>query len=147
MAFKVSTGLRNHLMAGDDLAAGLNGGVVRMYSGAVPATADAAIGSAVLMSTVSVNGTGTGLTFDPTATNGIIAKATDEVWLGTLVAGGTYSFYRFSSIADAGGESTTEKRVQGIIGLATGDLLVSTLVKSIGDEQRIDSYFIGMPSE
>ena len=144
--FKISTGLRNHLLTGDDLAAALNGGVIRMYSGTEPATADAAIGAASLMVTISNNGAGTGINFETTPANGILSKATAEVWLGTLVASGNYSFYRFSALADAGAESTTEKRVQGTIGILNQDLLVSSVSKTIGDEQRIDSYAIGMPA-
>lgn len=144
--FKISTGLRNHILATDDLAAGLNGKVIRMYSGPVPATADAALGAAVLMCTISNNGTGTGLTFEPTPASGIVSKATAEVWLGTLVASGTYSFYRFSALTDTGEESTTEKRAQGTIGLLNDDLIVGSLTKTAGDEQRIDYYAIGMPA-
>jgi len=144
--FKISTGLRNHLLASDDLAAGLNGGVIRMYSGTEPATADAALGAASLMVTISNNGAGTGINFEATPASGILSKATAETWLGTLVASGDYSFYRFSSLTDAGLESTTEKRVQGTIGVLNEDLLVSSISKTIGTEQRIDSYYIGMPA-
>lgn len=144
--FKISTGLRNHLLASDDLAAGLNGGVIRMYSGTEPATADAALGAAVLMVTISNNGAGTGINFEVTPASGILSKATAETWLGTLEASGDYSFYRFSSLTDDGLESTTEKRVQGTIGVLNEDLLVSSISKTIGTEQRIDSYYIGMPA-
>ena len=144
--FKISTGLRNHLLTGDDLAAGLNGGVIRMYSGTEPATADASIGTATLMVTISNNGAGTGINFEATPASGILSKATAEVWLGTLVATGNYSFYRFSSLTDDGSESLVEKRVQGTIGVLNEDLLVSSVSKTLGDEQRIDSYAIGMPA-
>ena len=144
--FKISTGLRNHLLATGSLAAGLNGGVLRMYSGTEPATADASIGTAVLLVTISNDAAGTGINFDPTPVGGIISKAPAEVWRGVVVANGTYSFYRYSALADTGVESTTEKRVQGSIGILNEDLLVSSTAKVIGNEQRIDSYSVGMPA-
>ena len=98
------------------------------------------------MVTISNNGAGTGINFEATPASGILSKATAETWLGTLVASGDYSFYRFSSLADTGIESTTEKRVQGTIGVLNEDLLVSSISKTIGTEQRIDSYYIGMPA-
>ena len=144
--FKISTGLRNHLLTGGALSAGLGGGVIRMYSGTEPATADASIGTATLMVTISNNGAGTGISFEAAPVAGILSKLSTETWLGTLVANGTYSFYRFSAIADTGAESTTEKRVQGTIGILNEDLIVASLTKVATDEQRIDSYAIGMPA-
>lgn len=146
--FKVSTGMRNYLLGtGDDLAAGVSGFVIRLYSGTVPATADATLGAAVLMCTISNDATGTGITMDPTPVSGVLSKTASEVWRGVYVAGGTPTFYRFSSLADAGADSSVERRLQGSVGILNEDLLISTAVKAINDEQRIDSYYIGMPSE
>lgn len=153
---KISTGLQNHLLVTGDLEAAMNGGVIRMYGSPtsqaaadalIPATADAAIGSATLLCTISNNGAGTGINLDTVAANGVIGKATAETWLGTMAATGYFSFYRFSAIADAGGLSTSEKRIQGTVGTVGKDLIVANAYKAISEEQRVDQYYLGMPAE
>jgi len=49
----------------------------------IPATADAALGSATLLCTVSVSGGGTGLNMDTTPSSGVLTKAAAEAWYGT----------------------------------------------------------------
>lgn len=133
-----STGLRNHLLATGSLKAALDGGVIRIYSGAVPADADASIASAVLLCTVSLTSTGAGINLATTATGGVILKASAEVWSGNNVADGTASFFRFSGLADAAGLSTTEKRIQGTVGLAGADLNLSSVTLVTAAEQKVN---------
>lgn len=156
MAFKISSGLANHLMATDDLAGGLDGGLIKIYGSPVsqeaanaliPPTANAALGSATLLVTISVNGTGTGLTMDPTPISGILYKDAAETWLGEISASGYPAFYRFAAIADDGTESTTAKRCQGSVGQLGTDLVIKSSYLTLGNEQRIDSYAIGIPTE
>ena len=153
---KVSTGLRNYILATDDVAAGLNGGVIKLYGSTVseadaqtliPATADAAIGSAVLLCTISNDGAGTGINLDTTPSNGVIGKASGEVWRGEMVASGYFSFARFCTDGDTHEESTDEKRLQLTVGVLGKEIIVSTAYKAIGDEQRIDQFYLGMPAE
>ena len=156
MAFKLSTGMRNHLMATDDFAAGINGGLIKIYGSPtsqaaadalIPATADAALGSATLLVTISVSGGGTGLNMDTTPSSGVLTKASAEAWYGTIAASGYASFYRFAATADDGTLSTTAKRCQGTVGILGTDLIVASAYLTLGQEQRIDSYAIGIPSE
>lgn len=143
---KLSTGLRDHTLGTDDFIAGLNGGVIRYYSGAVPATADAALAGNVLLNVISNNAAGTGITFDPTPINGVISKNSAEVWRGQNVANGVASFFRFSALADAGGASTTEKRLQGTIGTVGADLNLSSTTMVSGNYRTIDSFNIAQPT-
>lgn len=143
--FIVSTALRNHLLATGALDDGLNGGVIRMYTGTIPTSADASLGTAVLKCTISLNKTGAGINFEAAPVSGVLAKSSSETWLGEVVAAGDYSFYRFSSLTDDGSESTTEKRLQGTIGVLNADLLVGDIALAVGQEQRVDSYYVGMP--
>ena len=156
MAFKLSTGMRNHLMATDDFAAGVNGGLIKIYGSPtsqaaadalIPATADAALGSATLLCTVSVSGGGTGLNMGTVPSSGVLTKATAEAWYGTNVASGYASFYRFAATADDGTLSTTAKRCQGTVGILGADLIVASAYLTLGQQQRIDSYAIGIPTE
>jgi len=153
---KVSTGLRDHFCVTGDLEAGLNGGVIRFYGSPtsqaaadalIPATADASIGSATLLCTISNNGAGTGINFDTTPASGVLSKASGETWLGDMVAAGYFSFARFSSLSDAGGDSTTEKRIQLTVGvLPDKEIVVASAYKPLGEEQRMDAFYIGFPA-
>lgn len=147
MSFIISTGLRNHVLVTGSLKAGVDGGVIRIYSGTVPVDADAEIaGGNTLLCTISDDATGTGITLDSTPTGGVITKDVTEVWRGVNVASGTATFFRFSSLADGFGASTTEKRMQGTCGVLSADLLLADPALVATEEQRIDSAAFGMPS-
>lgn len=154
---KVSTGLRNHLLVTGSAKAALDGKVIRMYGSPtsvaaaealVPATADAGIGTATLLATISVGGVvGAGVTFDTTATSGVLAKAPAEEWKGTLVASGYFSFCRIGATDDTDAESTTAIRAQLTVGVLGKEVVVSSANKTTGDEQRLDQFYIGIPGE
>src|ERR1700743_1720013 len=136
-----STGLANHVAVTGSLKDGLDGGFLMLFSGPVLASADAAIdGSSVLLCKISVGGDGTtGLTFDGTATGGVLTKTAAETWEGTNAATGTATFWRFCEAGDAGTAlSTTALRLQGTIGtsVASEMVLVSAALTS-GNNQTI----------
>lgn len=141
----VSTGLRNHLLATGSLKAGLDGGVIRIYSGSAPADADAAV-TGTLLCTISEDDTGTGITLDSTPSGGVLQKNSGETWSGTPVATGTAGYWRFSGTADAGGSSTTEKRAQGTVGTALADMIVASTTFTSGVLRQIDNAAFGMPA-
>ena len=142
---KISTGLRNHLLATGSLKAGLDSGVIRIYSGAEPASADDAV-SGTLLCTISLNDGGTGITLDSTPSGGVIQKTPSETWSGTPVDTGTAGYWRFSGTADAGGSSTTEKRAQGTIGTALADMIVASTTFTSGVLRQIDNAAFGLPA-
>ena len=153
---KVSTGLRNHLLVTGSVKAALDGKVIRLYGSPistaaaealVPATADAGIGTATLLGTVSVGGVGAGVTFDTTATSGVLAKAPAEEWKGTLVASGYFSFCRIVASGDDDSEDTAAIRAQLTVGVLGKEVIVSSANKTTGDEQRLDQFYIGVPGE
>lgn len=142
---KLSTGLRDHMLVTGSVKSGLDGGVIRIYSGAVPADADASLGGATLLVTISNNDLGTGITLDATASNGVAVKESTETWSGTVASTGTASFFRYSGLTDAGGLSTTERRLQGTVGTALADLLVSSTTFTATNLRQIDTFNIAMP--
>ena len=155
---KVSTGLRNHLLVTGSVKAAFEGmeTVIRLYGSPtsvaaaealVPATADASIGSATLLATISVDGLGTGITFDTTASGGVLAKAPAEAWKGTMVATGYFSFCRIGATDDVDGESTTAVRAQLTVGVVGKEIIVSAANKTTGEEQRLDQFYVGIPGE
>lgn len=146
MALKASTALRNNMLAVGSLKAQLDGGFIKIYAGTAPSDSDAAIGSAVLLCTISVGGDGvTGLSLSGTPSGGSIAKAT-EVWQGTNLATGTASFWRFVKTGDTGAASTTEVRLQGNAATSGSELVMTSIVLSSGATQTIDFFTVALPA-
>lgn len=143
MTLKISTGLRNAVLVTGSLKSQLDGKVVRIYGGAVPADADAALGAATLGCTISVGGTGTGVTFEATPVDGALVKTAAETWSGTNAATTTATFWRIEATADAGDASTTAIRVQGTFGGSSGLLSNPALVSAAPN--AIDNAAIALP--
>jgi hypothetical protein len=146
MAIKISTALRNAILASGSVRSSLNGGFIRIYSGAVPSSADSALGSATLLCVISVNSTGTGITFATTASGGVLTKNLSETWSGVNVASGTASFYRHVAALDTGENSATQVRIQGTVGTAGADLNLTNTTLVNGAPQLIDFYSVAMPT-
>ena len=145
MSIKVSTGLRDALLGTDNLKAIFDAGSeIRIYSGAVPADADAAIGGAVLLVTIK-NGV-SGITFDAAASGGVLAKNPAETWSGTNVASGAPSFYRHVLTADTGALSTTAPRYQGTVGIGGGDMNLTSTSLTSGATQTLDYHAVALPA-
>lgn len=143
---KLSTGLRDHLLTTGDFQSGVDGGVIFIFSGTPPATADAALAGNTLLCTISNNAAGTGITMAAAAAGGVLGKNTAEIWRGQIVANGTATFYRFAPIADDGLLSTTAKRVQGTVGALNADLIFSNVNFVSGNYRQIDNYNVAQPT-
>lgn len=146
MTAKVSTGLRNALMVTGSFKSLMDGCKLRIYAGAVPATADAALGGATLLCTVSNDATATGLTFDGSPSNGVISKTAAEIWRGVNAASGTATFYRLEEDTDDGTLSTTRKRVQGTVAVAGGGLNLSSVSLVAAASQTVNFYSLALPT-
>lgn len=147
MTTKLSTGLRNKMLDTGSLKSRLALGFIKLYSGAEPASADAAV-TGTLLCTISVSGNGTGLSLDTSAASGVLAKSA-EVWSGAIVATGVAGYYRFSAAGDTGAASTTEERIQGSVGLAGADLNLSNTTLTTNASltaQTIDYYVVSLPT-
>jgi hypothetical protein len=146
MTIMVSIGLRNQLLDTGSLKSILTDGFIKIYAGTAPASANAAIGAATLLCTISDDGGVDGLDFEAAAAGGILEKASAQTWKGTNVASGTASFYRFVTDTDDGTESTTQARIQGTIGVVGADLNLSSVSLTSSAEQTIDYYVITLPT-
>lgn len=138
---KRSTGLRNHLLVTGSLKSALDGKVINVYSGTPPASADEAVGAAVLLCVISVDALGGGVTLAASAANGQVTKNTSEVWEGEIVANGLASFFRMCTAADDNGASNTAVRIQGTIALSGGDLDFADTNFVSGNARRLN-YFV-----
>ena len=145
MSIQFSSGLRDHLLISGSFKSALDGGVIRIYAGTMPATANADSSSLTVLCTISLDATGTGLTWGSTVTAGILSKNTTEVWRGLIVNTGTATFFRFMASSDTGAASTTDKRVQGTIGLVGADLNFSNVNLVAGDYRVIGSLNVTLP--
>ena len=146
-AYRESTGLVNYLQVTGSRKAGLDGGFLDIYAGTVPADADASIGGATLLSTLTLGGDDvTGLTIDATATDGVIKKPDAAVWRDpTPPATGTASFFRWRQTGDTGALSTTDRRIQGTVGTIGCDLNLNSTTITTGVAFEINTFTIRQP--
>ena len=145
MTIKISTGLRNKLMDTGSLKSVMAGGLIKIYSGAEPADADAAA-TGTLLCTISLNSTGTGINFDTAAVAGVISKAPAETWSGNNASTGTAGYFRHVAAGDDGTLSTTQARIQGRVSTVGADLNLSSVSLVSGAPQAIDYYSVTLPS-
>ena len=125
----------------------LKNGVIRVYSGAQPASPnDAPTGT--LLGSVTKDGAAF---VEGVATNGLtlgapvgrtVSKSTD-VWKFTGVAAGTMGWFRFQANAvDDDSSSTTLVRVDGSVGITSGDMRVTSVTSAIGSVATVDTFVI-----
>jgi hypothetical protein len=151
MALRLSTGLRNKLLGTQGLKTIMQNGVIRIYPGVQPASADDAEGATHLIEiTVSSGaftpGTATnGLNFaDPAA--GACAKATGEVWSGAAAATGTAGWFRFYANDRTTGADTSHARFDGSVSTSGAQLNMSSTAITAGATTTIDSFTVTMPA-
>lgn len=113
-------------------------GVLRVFSGTMPATANAAITGTLLVQLTISAGTfvagafGNGLTFGAAAA-GVIGMAAGEVWSGVSVAAGVATHYRFvGNAADSNALSTTLPRIQGTVSTSGADANMPSTTITLG---------------
>jgi len=144
---KASTGLRTKLLDTGSLKSILDGGVINIYSGPVPATADAALDpSNTRLCTVTVGSGATGLSFDDAAADGVLAKPALTVLSGVDAASSTASFYRHVAAGDDGTASTAQARLQGGIATFGAELNLTSTALVSGATQTIDFYSVAVPT-
>jgi hypothetical protein len=154
MAVKYSTGTIIHLLGEQGVDAGANGlrglfkaGVIRVYTGAQPANAEAAP-TGTLLGSITKDGAAF---VEGTATNGLvlaapsgrtISKSTD-VWKFTGVAAGVMGWGRFQANAvDDDSISSTLDRIDFSIGVTSGDMRITTTTAAIGSSATVDTFVI-----
>lgn len=153
MTVKLSTGLRNAMSGLIGFAGALNGGVIEVYTGPQPLTADAAP-TGTLLGRVTLNGgawnAGTaanGLALDAAAAGGV-AKPTAAVWKMTGLAAGNAGWFRFRGNAvDDGSVSTTLPRIDGAIAVGSGDAKFSTVAITVGQPVTVDVFSFQIPAQ
>lgn len=145
MTFKVSTGLRNYMLATGSARQALASGKIRIFTGAEPASADAAE-TGTLLCVIDKDAAGAGFSMDTAATGGVLAKVPADVLRGTVLASGTPGYYRHVGSADTGAASTTEPRLQGRIAQSGAEGNITNIPMVSGATQDIDEYSFALPT-
>jgi hypothetical protein len=128
-------------------------GVLRIYSGTQPATADAVVAGTLLLEISVASGAfvagavANGLEFG-TAAAGAISK-NSEVWSDTGIATGTAGWFRlYANAADGGTADTTPflyPRIDGAVATSGAELNMSSTAITAGATTTIDSFTITFP--
>lgn len=153
MTFRLSTGLRNAILGNIGLAGALANGVIYIYSGSQPVSANNAV-SGTLLGKVTLNGDAfsfgsptNGLNLD-TPVDGVIAKEPADDWKFDGIADGTAGWFRFMGNAtDALGSSTTLARLDGSVGTSGADLNLSNIAILTGAPNTVDVFQITAPAQ
>lgn len=149
MTVRLSTGLRNKMLDGGasgGIKGALNLGFINIYSGPQPLSADAPA-TGTLLGTVSVDGGGTGLTFDASV-NGTLAKAAAEIWKFLGLAAGTAGWFRFYPAGgNPAGNSTTEARLDGSCGSSGADMNLTNIAVALGVPNTVDVFQFTQPAQ
>jgi len=147
---RFSTGLRDGILNETGIKEAMTDGVLRLYSGAQPASADTAVAGTLLVEVTLDGGAFShgsatnGLEFDAPAA-GVLSKAAAETWLGTGLADGVAGWFRFcANPVDSGGASTTLARIDGSVGKSSADLNLSNTNIVTGVPSTIDVFNITM---
>jgi hypothetical protein len=151
MALRLSTGLRDKLLGSKSFKDIMAAGVIRVFSGVQPTSADDAEAATVLLEITVSSGTFTaatttnGLNFGDAA-SGAIAKATAEVWSGAATTTGTAGWFRFYANDMTTGATTTAARFDGSVSTSGAQLNMSSTAITAGATTTIDSFTVTMPA-
>lgn len=150
---KISTGLANLLMnaGGKSFTDAMRNGVIRIFSGEQPASADDAE-TGTLLCEISKNGVhfvasspAGGLNFESSG-EGSVSKPGNELWQGRSVANGSCGWFRHYDNNLTTGASSISVRYDGAVGiLGSGELKLSHLDTEIGNLIQIKAYAIIQP--
>jgi hypothetical protein len=122
MAEKMSTALCNKLLDTNCLKTIFNAAEIRIYSGSVPATADAAITGSLIATVKQAAGS---LGWGASAVAGVLAKS-GTAWTDPSATGGVATHYRLVQSADddSADSGFIHPRVQGTVGTGGADMNV-----------------------
>ena len=153
MAIQYSTALKNGILVGNSLRALLASGDgmrLYIYSGTVPANADASTDGTLLV-TITDNGGSGALTLEATASGGYVSKTVAQVWSGVITALGTNTATHFrlgvgdATAMAAAADLNTGYRIQGTVGTVGADLILSNANLTEGNTQGIGVAQFGFP--
>ena len=144
MSIRLSTGAMNSILSTGSLQDTFANGVICVYSGVQPNSADA-VETGDLLATINIDGDaftpggGTGLTLAEASDNSI-SKTGAEVWRGNYVTEGTMGWFRFYTNVKTTGASVSASRIDGNVGTSRADIIVTSVQSSVGGSITLDSF-------
>lgn len=137
-----STGLRNAVLNGGILTL-FDNGFLDIYSGAIPADANATEGAGTLLASVVLPASA----LAAASASGAIAKDSGAWTESSANASGTAAWFRLYDSAHTTGASATAVRLDGDVTLSGGggDLILATLTITALDTVTIDTFTITIP--
>ena len=147
MALRLSTGMRNAMMGTSSFKELLDNGILELYSGAQPASADSAETGSKLATITSTSGTGVadGVKFGTAA--GPVLGVSAVPWSGICVLAGVAGWFRFRGSGGTAGSSTTEIRMDGNVGISGADLNLTHTNLSLNTTITIPTFDVTQPAE
>lgn len=142
MTIRLSTGARNGLLGTMGFKELFNGGIIKVYSGSQPASADY-VETGTLLVTFGTSGS-TGLVFG-TAATGSVPKSADT-WSAVVAVTGVAGWFRFHGTAGTTGTSATEVRMDGNVGVSGADMTLSNTSLTAGATLTIDTATLTEPA-
>jgi hypothetical protein len=153
MALRLSTGLRNGLLITGSWSTLLHNGVIYVYSGTQPASADVAETGSLLLVITEASGAFTA----GVATNGLqwaaapspggtLPKLGTQVWSGVGLAAGTAGWFRFYANARVQGNSTVAVRFDGNIATSGAQINLSSTSVAASATVTIDTFTATIPT-
>ncbi len=153
MALRLSTGLRDCLLGTSDLKEVLNGGVMDIFTGSQPVSADAIETGTKLVRISSTSGSGLsdGLRFGTSSTG--IMPLTTPVWSGKVAVAGVAGWFRFygtgatSGASGSTGTNGTMLRLDGACGVSGAELNLTHTNLAVDSTLTITAANITQPAE
>jgi hypothetical protein len=134
---QMSTKLCNSMLDTGSLKAAFTNMELRIYSGTIPASADAAITG----TKIAVVKNGASYATFGTASGGVIGINSTETWSDTSAVGGVATHYRLVSHADDDGATgSTYPRIQGTVGVGGSDMNVGNTTITAGTAFPVNTF-------
>jgi hypothetical protein len=137
--------------AGGSMDELLRNGIIEIYTGTQPSSADSAESGTKLLRITLSSGAFTpgsptnGLNF-ATAVSGVASKESGETWSGAGITDGTAGWFRFYDNSYTTGASTTAVRYDGVCGVGSGELRMSSLTVATSATTTIDTGSLTQPA-
>ena len=155
MAIRLSSGLRTAMLSAGGIGTGgtgglktlLDGGVIDIFTGSQPASADYVETGTKLVRISSTSGTTNldGVRFG-TAAAGVLGR-TVPVWSGIVAVAGVAGWFRFYGTTGTSGTSATTWRFDGGVGVSGADLNLSHTDLALDSVLALTTFNITQPAE
>lgn len=153
MAIKLSKAIRKDMLSASPLSSIIEGLVLKVYAGPVPATPESGIDPSCVLLMKIDNGAPEldfpKLSTEIDAVNIQLIKSSLETWSGTATAAGTASFFRIEALDDDSSDDTANAlyRIQGTIGNTVGnDWLMAQPNLALDDVRQVTTFAIKLPT-